>query len=176
MPNHRSYGTICPVSTRQNQKLILEVFIVGVGLLLTIILCYLILIQKRLTSHYPVRDYNYQTTISPRSAEKIILTPPNQQVASWYNYDLPNYPNYSKQNLTAASRDYPRGTKPIVCRVNDSIFPPRCVVVRVNDYGPEHCEDNPIACPERDIDLSSKAFKELQDLKLGLLKVTITPL
>ena len=86
-------------------------------------------------------------------------------IASWYNYSLPGYPNYAKYNLTAASRDYPRNTMLQVC--TDTIKK-TCVVVRVNDYGPD-----PVKHPDRGIDLSQRAFKELAPLKKGLTKVTI---
>lgn len=120
--------------------------------------------------------------------------------ASYYNYKLKGYPNYSKENFTAASRDFPRGTELLVCRtdariniedirdvvrrkdegriyLNQSEYNiNKCVRVRVNDFGPEHCKDNKDACPERIIDLSSKAFSELAPLSVGLIDVEITKL
>lgn len=81
-------------------------------------------------------------------------------VASWYNYSLPNYPDYGSYNLTAASRDYPRGTNLEVCNIAND----KCVTVRVNDY----IEDR-----TRNIDLSKAAFSAIGDLKTGLLHVTI---
>lgn len=100
-----------------------------------------------------------------------------QGLASWYDYSLPNYPNYSKSHYTAASRDYPRGTMLRVCRIGitrtDYYKPLLCVDVRVNDFGPEHCADNPVACPERILDLSSAAFKELTPLDKGIIEVKI---
>src|SRR3990167_6497385 len=54
--------------------------------------------------------------------------------ASFYDYDLKGYPGYSKYNLTAASRDIPRGSKARVCVSGGD-----CVEVRINDYGPEKC-------------------------------------
>lgn len=84
-------------------------------------------------------------------------------VASWYDYSLKGLPNYSKSNLTAASRDYPRGTHLEVCREDN---PSVCVVVRVNDYGPQ-------LQTGRAIDLSSLAFTKLEKLNRGLVRVKI---
>lgn len=89
-------------------------------------------------------------------------------IASWYNYSLPGYPNYGTYSLTAASRDYPRKTMLQVCRQDDL---KRCVIVRVNDYGPDKAIH-----PDRGIDLSQAAFKRLAPLSKGLLKVTIKKL
>lgn len=89
-------------------------------------------------------------------------------IASWYNYSLPGYPDYGKYNFTAASRDFPRKTMLQVCRADDH---KRCVVVRVNDYGPD-----PKIHPNRAIDLSQAAFKELAPLSKGLIKVNIKKL
>ena len=84
-------------------------------------------------------------------------------LASWYDYSLPDAPEYSRTHLTAASRIFPRGTQLIVSRGNSS------VVVRVNDYGPEEWTG-------RDIDLSSYAFIQLAPLSLGILEVKIEKL
>lgn len=88
-------------------------------------------------------------------------------VASWYDYDLEAKDQkcrdescYSKSNLTAASRDYPRGSKIEVC------YQEKCVIIRINDYGPEERTG-------RDIDLSSYAFSRLADLRKGILKVKV---
>ena len=88
-------------------------------------------------------------------------------IASWYDYGLEGEPNYSKENFTAASRDYPRGTKLRVLNVKTN----RGVIVRVNDYGPEEWTG-------RKIDLSSLAFREITDdnLAWGLVEVEIRPL
>lgn len=94
-------------------------------------------------------------------------------IASYYDYSLPGYPNYSKENYTAASRDFPRGTRLMVCTAGKSNLEPsysphniQCVVVRVNDYGPT-LETG------RKIDLSSKSFSALRPLRQGLVDVTI---
>lgn len=101
------------------------------------------------------------------STKKISSKKMNGTIASWYDYSLPNFPDYSKENFTAASRDFPKGTLLIVCE--DTIKPElKCVQVRVNDYGPDMVEH-----PDRDIDLSSAAFKELAPLSVGLVKVRI---
>lgn len=110
-------------------------------------------------------------------------------MASWYDYGLKNFPNYSKNNFTAASRDYPRGTKLKVCRIdktlkvdeigfsygaisyeakNPDLIPytefVKCVEVWVNDY---------VENPGVIIDLSSAAFKELAPLSRGLVEVKV---
>jgi len=79
-------------------------------------------------------------------------------VASWYDYDLKDYPDYSKDHLTCASRDYPKGT------MLEVTYGDKSVVCRVNDW---------IEHPDRIIDLSSMAFKELAPLSVGLLEVII---
>ncbi len=86
-------------------------------------------------------------------------------LASWYNYSLPGAPNYGAKNLTAASREYPRGTVLQVCRED---IPMRCVNVRVNDFGP----DEKIH-PDRAIDLSKASFERLAPLSRGIIKVNI---
>lgn len=95
----------------------------------------------------------------------------NRGKASWYDYSLKDFPNYSKNNFTAASRDYPRGTKLKVCREYKSIREitccgvwTDCVEVRVNDY---------VENPDVIIDLSSKAFSQLAGLGLGIIDVSI---
>lgn len=90
--------------------------------------------------------------------------------ASWYDYSLKGYPNYSREHFTAASRDYPKGTKLQVCY--DSILNEKfttCVTVRVNDYGPEKTKH-----PDRIIDLSSAAFSKLAPLSWGLIGVRVS--
>lgn len=91
--------------------------------------------------------------------------------ASWYDYCLPrekvsNDPcSYSKTHATAASTKWPRGTKLDVC-VNDGTG--RCVMVVVNDYGPEKA-----VFPNRIIDLSSFAFRQLGNLSAGIIDVDV---
>ena len=101
-----------------------------------------------------------QEDISPDSATNNTSNPAFSSVASWYDYDLPDYPNYSKDHLTCASRDYERGTILKVTNIDNQ----RWIKCRVNDY---------IEHPDRDIDLSSYAFEWLAPLSLGLLEVTI---
>lgn len=94
------------------------------------------------------------------SVQLVNLTPEKGK-ASWYDYSLKGFPDYSKTNLTAASTYYPRGTKVEVCSSD------KCVIVRINDYGPAKAVH-----PDRVIDLSSAAFKELAPLSKGVLEVT----
>jgi rare lipoprotein A (peptidoglycan hydrolase) len=181
MSNTRTYGqinninTVCPVSTRQNPNLS-AIFIAGILLISSIVLIYLAKLQ---TDRFKAGIVAPATAISNQDIlPTAVISAPiekNQKLASYYDYDLKGYPNYSQTHNTAASQDFPKGTMLKVCRLRDHTFPPRCTIVRVNDFGPEHCKDNPIACPDRHIDLSSKAFKELAPLKIGLLEVTITP-
>lgn len=77
--------------------------------------------------------------------------------ASWYKYSLKGYPNYSKNHLTCASRDFKRGSMLTV------MYGDKSVVCRVNDFGPEEWTG-------RIIDLSSYAFSKLAPLKLGILE------
>lgn len=165
----------------------------------TCILLFLLLISFSIASHYQwkqrVREFNFiaqvqseidrssleydaiYTKISQKASstpilistttKKITDNKPSGSIASWYDYKLPDFPDYSKNNFTAASRDYPKGTILIVCQ--DTIKPElKCVQVRVNDYGPDK-----IKHPDRAIDLSSAAFKELAPLSVGLVKVKI---
>lgn len=83
-------------------------------------------------------------------------------IASWYDYSLEGFPDYSKNNLTCASRDYERGTYLIVRRIDIGTK----VKCRVNDYGPE-------AWTNRIIDLSSASFKALAPLGVGLIEVIV---
>lgn len=86
----------------------------------------------------------------------------NVGIASWYNYSLDGAPNYSRENATAASRDYPRGSRLKVTNVSTGAS----VIVRVNDYGPE-------AWTGRAIDLSSYAFSQIAPLGMGLADVRV---
>ena len=85
------------------------------------------------------------------------------KIASWYDYDLVGYPDYSKYTSTCASRDYPRETILKVINLKNG----KSVECRVNDW---------IEHPERDIDLSSFAFKQIGLLRDGLLDVKIIEL
>lgn len=92
--------------------------------------------------------------------------------ASWYDYDLPGYKGYSRDHFTAASRDFKKGTRLFVCDHIPKDFKVAhfgCVVVRVNDFGPEAGQT-----PDRVIDLSSAAFEGLYaPMWQGLAKVDI---
>ena len=79
--------------------------------------------------------------------------------ASWYDYDLAGIENYSASHRTAATRDWPRGTMLHVCSWFEKT---KCVNVMVNDYGPDASVH-----PDRIIDLSSYAFKQLFPLPLS---------
>ena len=85
-------------------------------------------------------------------------------LASWYDYGLEGYPDYSKTHLTCASRDFEKGTFLSIMNLENN----KVAVCRVNDFGP----DGDIH-PDRIIDLSSFAFSQLAPLEQGLIKVSI---
>lgn len=97
--------------------------------------------------------------------------------ASWYDYSLDTEDQkcrqtqdcYSQENDTCASRDYPRGTMLKVYNLGfmEETDPAKSpyIVCRVNDY---------VENPDVIIDLSSHAFRKLEDLDIGILKVEIT--
>ena len=101
--------------------------------------------------------------IEPINGSRVITA--TIQIASWYDYSLSGYPYYSRYNSTCASRDYPRETILKVTNLKNG----KSVECRVNDYGPEEWT-------ERDIDLSSYAFKQIGLLRDGLLDVKIIEL
>lgn len=103
-------------------------------------------------------------------------------LASWYDYDLDPITGksslcppsvaavrdcYTETHLTAAARDFVRGTR-LRVRLVDS---PRHVDVVVTDFGPD-----PDLFPLRIIDLSSAAFKKLSPISAGVIRVEVTPL
>lgn len=85
--------------------------------------------------------------------------------ASWYNYKLPGDDLYSTTHATAASQVFPRGTMLKICTMTTE----RCVIVTVNDFGPE-------TWTGRQIDLSSFAFKQLAPLSRGVIVVRVEEL
>ena len=111
--------------------------------------------DKEVDTSFPVRQASFFLVTSK--------TPPERSVwsASWYNYSLPDAPQYSLTHLTAASRDYPKGTYVQVWTDN------KIVVVRINDW---------VENPNVAIDLSSFAFQQLAPLYVGVIRVKIKPL
>jgi len=83
-------------------------------------------------------------------------------IASWYDYNLAEQ-EWSKNHFTAASRDLKRYSYAKITNLAND----KSVVVFINDY---------IEHPLRDIDLSSYAFSQIADLKIGLIKVKIEAL
>lgn len=81
-------------------------------------------------------------------------------LASFYDYNLPDAPYYSTRHKTMASRDYPRETFVQVTNLENQ----KRTCVRVNDY----VENYGVIA-----DLSSRAFTDLADLNLGLIKVEL---
>lgn len=93
-------------------------------------------------------------------------------IGSYYDYDLRRSDQkcrsndcYSMFNLTCASRDFDRGTMLKVTNLDNR----KEVICRVNDYGPE-------LSTGRILDLSSHAFSQISELKLGLVNIKIDPL
>lgn len=86
------------------------------------------------------------------------------KIASYYDYKLDGIA-WSKNHRTCASRDYPRKTMLRVTNIANM----KSVDCLVNDYGPE-------AWTNRHIDLSSFAFSQIADLRLGLAEVVIEKL
>lgn len=82
--------------------------------------------------------------------------------ASWYDYKLDGIV-WSKEHNTCASRTLKRYTMARITNLANG----KTVDCYVNDY---------IEHPDREIDLSSHAFAEIADLKLGLVKVKIEQL
>lgn len=103
-------------------------------------------------------------SLAPQTAPTPIELPktPATMVASWYDYTL-NGIEWSKAHRTCASRTLKRYT---MARVTN-LATGASVDCFVNDF---------IEHPERDIDLSSYAFKQIADLKIGLVKVKIEQL
>ncbi len=86
---------------------------------------------------------------------KIIIGRVQIGAASWYARGL-----YNPQALTAASRDFPRGTFLRVTNLANN----KSVIVKVNDY---------VVNPAVIIDLSSGAFKKISSLGTGRVKVKV---
>jgi rare lipoprotein A len=90
-------------------------------------------------------------------------------VASWYGYEcagrtMANRRTFNPEALSCASWWYPLGTRLLVTNVHTGAS----VNVTVTDRGPAKRLG-------RIIDLSSAAYKQLSDLKTGLIRVTVTP-
>lgn len=102
-------------------------------------------------------------------------------VASWYDYEYPKGSGIwiTTQNLVAASRDYPRGTKVRVCNIQAEQaiegdytaqgLEPACVDVTITDFGPQKETG-------RVIDMGSLAFSKICAKHWGLCEVSIEKL
>lgn len=111
---------------------------------------------------YIVRTCGTQNSVEVTEADYEEYT----GIASWYDYQLPDDDGwYSTSHATAASRSLERYSYAKVTNISNG----KSVVVRINDYGPAEWT-------EREIDLSSYAFSQIADLKLGLINVKIEPL
>ena len=100
------------------------------------------------------------------SLDDVICPDEKTQIASWYDYELDGI-EWSKDHNTCASRDLKRYSMARVTNIDTGAS----VECYVNDYGPEVGQT-----PERQIDLSSHAFKQIADLKYGLADVIIEQL
>ena len=99
--------------------------------------------NKPVTGAYPVKGY-----------------------ASWYNPWLVASGDRDNENkLTCAMRKKDFGRYYLVCNLENN----RCVVVRLNDFGPSL----KLFKRGRIIDLSRYAFSKLDDLRKGLIRVRI---
>ena len=110
---------------------------------------------------YVVMLFPLALTLVEREEEPIINEVKNVTIASWYDYTL-NGIDWSKDHFTGASREFTRGTIVEVKNIANG----KTVNVLINDYGP----DEEIH-PDRLLDLSSSAFKEISSLQRGVIEV-----
>lgn len=96
-------------------------------------------------------------------------------VASWYDYYLEGK-EWSKTHDTCATQQFKRYGSLKVTNIDNG----KSVTCYINDYGPETCEyrykyklDEPGECVERIVDLSSHAFNQIADLKIGLINIKV---
>ena len=90
---------------------------------------------------------------------KIVIGRVQIGVASWYDYKLDGIV-WSKNHLTAASRDFQKRTFLRVTNLANN----KSVIVKVNDY---------VVNPKVIIDLSSGAFKKIASLWMGKIEVKV---
>lgn len=99
-----------------------------------------------------------QTNFSYLRFAVFIRTDIQEGKASWYRY---------KNCNCAASRDYPKGTKLKITNINlGHKNYGKSVIVKINDFGPE-------LWTKRLIDLDSKVYQQLANLKSGIMNVRI---
>lgn len=99
-------------------------------------------------------------TITP-TEEPQAIEETQQTIASWYDYELDGIP-WSLDHATAASREFERGTLVEVTNIENG----KTVEVLINDYGPDESVH-----PDRALDLSSYAFKQIGNIEHGLVTV-----
>jgi len=119
-----------------------------------------------------------KTTLPEQSLDPVFILH-TIGVASYYDYSLSGDKigyEWSKSHDTCATRGWNRYGRAKVTNLDNG----KSVVCYINDDGPRNCEyrykyklDKPGTCIERDIDLSSHAFKQIADTKLGLINVKI---
>lgn len=103
-------------------------------------------------------EINQKHAVEAKLSDKVGIV----AVASWYDYNL-NGIAWSKDHNTCASRTLKRYSMARVVNLANG----KIVDCYVNDW---------VANPKVEIDLSSHAFAEIADLKLGLVKVKIIQL
>lgn len=122
-----------------------------------------------------ITRFNPETAGTAQLSPLEVKTPSTRQemakkgvvgVASWYDYSL-NGIEWSKDHDTCATRDFKRYSTIRVTNLENG----KSVDCFINDYGPELGQ-----IPERHVDLSSHAFNQIADLKLGLINVKIEEL
>ena len=137
--------------------------------LVCLIVC-LAAIASAVTFQVVTRWYGSGVEAKPWAYPIVIQDPPNVTLASFYDYSIPSglpcvrgTGCYTESHRTAASRDFPRGSMLKVCNTANG----SCVGLKITDTGPDAS-----VFPERGLDLSSYAFSQIADLKLGVIKVT----
>lgn len=126
----------------------------------------------------PTKEAKVDATGQILTKNRVVEAPKEAKVASYYDYTLSGMA-WSKNHRTMASRDFPRYSTVRVTNLANG----KSVDVFVNDFGPETCEqrikhglDTKEKCVERHADLSSYAFSQIADLKLGLIKIKMEKL
>jgi len=101
--------------------------------------------------------------------------PRMQGLASWYGEEhrgklMANGEKFDPDKMTAASWDYPLGTR-VRVTVNSKDFPTKTVMVTITDRGPKR----ELVNEGRVIDLGRAAFEKIAPKELGLVPVVVEP-
>lgn len=106
-------------------------------------------------------EYSLPKPTTDKAASREVLYRQVGEV-SWYDYNLPDYPAYSKIANTCASRNFPRWSILEVYNLSNQ----KTTTCQVNDFGPEEQTG-------RILDMSSKAFSDIADLSLGVINAEV---